>query len=197
MIGFIGTSLQLQSIITAHNQWLPKTRSILYWTTSIFSSAVTDLVLIYESVTSSASGVRWLALHSWTLNFWILSRLNYDSLMNAEWVRVRVRVRVTLRLSWTELTFRRTEYRSPCLTVPLFFFRIRCHGNVLSKPLPSNGHIRHNMSHNCILEEKAHLRIKIHVASPHKNPHIHVYVYICVYGFKLNLSILFGGHAVA
>jgi hypothetical protein len=56
MIGFIGTSLQLQSIITAHN--------IPYWTTSVFSSAVTDLVLIYESVTSAASVVCWLTLHS-------------------------------------------------------------------------------------------------------------------------------------
>jgi hypothetical protein len=28
MIGFIDTSLQLQLIITAHNQWLPKTLSI-------------------------------------------------------------------------------------------------------------------------------------------------------------------------
>jgi hypothetical protein len=38
MIGFIGTSLQLQSIMTAHNQWLPKTRFIPYWTarTSVF-----------------------------------------------------------------------------------------------------------------------------------------------------------------
>jgi hypothetical protein len=35
-----------------------KTRSIPYWTTSVFSSAVTDLVLIYESVTSSAFVVR-------------------------------------------------------------------------------------------------------------------------------------------
>jgi hypothetical protein len=55
MIGFIGTYLQLQSIITAHNQWLSKTRSIPYWTTGVFSSTVTDLVLIYESVTSTAS----------------------------------------------------------------------------------------------------------------------------------------------
>jgi hypothetical protein len=31
--------LQLQSNITAHNKWLPKTRSIPYWTTSVFSSA--------------------------------------------------------------------------------------------------------------------------------------------------------------
>jgi hypothetical protein len=52
--------LQLQSIIRAHKRWLPKTRSIPYWTTSVFSSTVTDLVLIYESVTSSASSVRWL-----------------------------------------------------------------------------------------------------------------------------------------
>jgi hypothetical protein len=42
MIGFTGTSLQVQSTITAHNQWLPKTRSIPYWTTSVFSSTVTD-----------------------------------------------------------------------------------------------------------------------------------------------------------
>jgi hypothetical protein len=66
-------SLQLQ---TAHNQWLSKTRSIPYWTTSVCSSAVTDFVLIYESVTCSASVVRWLTLHSWTLN----------TLMNAEWL---------------------------------------------------------------------------------------------------------------
>jgi hypothetical protein len=32
--------LQLQAIITAQKQWLPKTRSIPYWTTSVFSSAL-------------------------------------------------------------------------------------------------------------------------------------------------------------
>jgi hypothetical protein len=64
MIGFIGTSLLLQSIITAHDQWLSGTRSIPYWTRSVFSYTLTDLVLIYESVTSSASVVRWLTLHS-------------------------------------------------------------------------------------------------------------------------------------
>jgi hypothetical protein len=42
MIGFIGTSLQLQSIMAVHNQWLSTTRSIPYWTTSVFSSAVTN-----------------------------------------------------------------------------------------------------------------------------------------------------------
>jgi hypothetical protein len=48
---------------------MTETRSIPYWSMSVFSSTVTDLVLIYESVTSSASVVRWLALHSWTLNY--------------------------------------------------------------------------------------------------------------------------------
>jgi hypothetical protein len=83
MTGFIGTSLQLQSIITAHNQWLLKTGSIPYWATSVFSSTVTDLVLIHESVNSSASVVRWLTLHSWTLNY------------SYEWIR----------MNWVELSF--------------------------------------------------------------------------------------------
>jgi hypothetical protein len=39
-------------------------------------STLTDLVLIYESITSSPSVVRWLTLHSWTRNLWILLRLN-------------------------------------------------------------------------------------------------------------------------
>jgi hypothetical protein len=34
--------LQLQPIITAHNQWLSKTRSISYWPTSVFSPTVTN-----------------------------------------------------------------------------------------------------------------------------------------------------------
>jgi hypothetical protein len=42
MIGFIVTSLQLQSIITAHNQWLSTTRSSPYWATNVFSSTVTN-----------------------------------------------------------------------------------------------------------------------------------------------------------
>jgi hypothetical protein len=58
------------------NRWASKTRSIPYWTTSVFSSAVSNLVLIYESVTSSASVVRWLTLHSGTL----------DSLTNVKWL---------------------------------------------------------------------------------------------------------------
>jgi hypothetical protein len=42
MNGFTGTSLQLQSVMTAHNQWLSTTRSIPCWTTSVFPSTVTN-----------------------------------------------------------------------------------------------------------------------------------------------------------
>jgi hypothetical protein len=61
---------------------------------------VTDLVLIYESVTSSASVVRWLTLKYWNA-FWTI-------FYNAVW----------------------TEYKPPCLTVSVLFSFIRCHGNV-------------------------------------------------------------------
>jgi hypothetical protein len=42
MIGYIDTSLQLQSIMTAHNQLLSTTRSHPCWTISVLSSAVTN-----------------------------------------------------------------------------------------------------------------------------------------------------------
>jgi hypothetical protein len=45
--------------ISSQSMTVSKTRAIPYWTTSLFSSAVTDLVLIYESVTSSAPVVGW------------------------------------------------------------------------------------------------------------------------------------------
>jgi hypothetical protein len=66
MIGFIDTSTtvtlncnQLQQLTM---NLLPRTRPIPYWTTNVFSSTATELVLTYESVTSSV--VRWLTLHS-------------------------------------------------------------------------------------------------------------------------------------
>jgi hypothetical protein len=70
MIGFIGASLQFQPIVTAHNQLLSnKTRSIPYWTTNVFSSTVTDLVLIYESLTSELrkTNAEWRLTYEWTL----------------------------------------------------------------------------------------------------------------------------------
>jgi hypothetical protein len=97
-IGWLTLLVKLQSIIAAHSQLLSKTRSFPYWTTSVFSSTVTDLVLIYESVTSSASIFRWLTLHSWTLNwttFWVLLQLNH-------WTPLRVANDWTL-LNWANL----------------------------------------------------------------------------------------------
>jgi hypothetical protein len=44
MIWFIDAFLTISLI---HNQWLFKNHYIRYWTTSVFSSTVTDLVLIY------------------------------------------------------------------------------------------------------------------------------------------------------
>jgi hypothetical protein len=94
--------LQLQSIYNSW-QWMTRTRCIAYWTTSVFPSTVTDLVLIYESVTS-VPVVRSTAEQS------TLLRMNYD---------------------WTELTSKRTEYRSPSPTVRVLLCFIRYSGNVL------------------------------------------------------------------
>jgi hypothetical protein len=59
MTGFIRTSLQLQGIITAHNQWLLTTRSIPDWTMSVFSSTVTnEESLLTESLGSLTNELR-------------------------------------------------------------------------------------------------------------------------------------------
>jgi hypothetical protein len=74
MIGFI------ECLLYNYCQWVSSTRSTPYWTTSVFSSTVTDLVLIYELVISSAFVVRWLTLHTWTLN----SLTNYECRMTSQ-----------------------------------------------------------------------------------------------------------------
>jgi hypothetical protein len=60
----------------------------------VFSLLVTGLVLIHGSVTSSASVVRWLTHHSWTLNFWILCttqlRLNRSSVHGSLYSLARI-----------------------------------------------------------------------------------------------------------
>jgi hypothetical protein len=86
--------LLLQSLLITINynssQSVTKTRSIPYWTMSIFCSSVTDLLLIYESITSSASAVRWLTLHCWTLSSTLL--LNWAIQLPSEfsyyWIRI-------------------------------------------------------------------------------------------------------------
>jgi hypothetical protein len=84
--------LTITIMIPAHNQWLSKNRPIPYWTTSVFSSTATELILIYESITSSASVVRQV-----TLNFWMFLRLPPWNLWRINYFEVEVNV--TLRLT--------------------------------------------------------------------------------------------------
>jgi hypothetical protein len=127
MIRFIGASLQLHPIITAHNQWLPKTRSIPYWTTSVFCSTVTWL--------SSVLGIghffsfRCPLVNTPQLNTQLSdeSRMpNYSSLSNElSW--------------WTEYV---TVLHFLCYSVFL------CLSVTAGTRLPSNSHILHNTKIN-------------------------------------------------
>jgi hypothetical protein len=76
---------QLKSLITAHNRWLTKTRSIPSWTKSVFSSTVTDLL-------------EWRLPYEWLL---LMTPVRLTSVMTSCLrlieLRVRVRVRVMLR----------------------------------------------------------------------------------------------------
>jgi hypothetical protein len=112
--------LPLQSLLIAitiaHNQWLPTTRSIPYWTTSVFPCVVTDLVLIYESVTST-NDLRFTRDEWWTKND---LRMNHVSpFYNFGANRIQI-----------------TTSNSSCYCV-----LIRCCGNVPSEPMPSNGRV--------------------------------------------------------
>jgi hypothetical protein len=129
MIGIMGASI---TITINYNSSRSITRSIPYWTTSVFSSTVTDLVLVYESVTSSASVVRWVALHSWTLNWTteLPSESAYDWIIELPY-ECRM-----IELSWTELIFRRPEYRPPPRTVRVILF-FRCHETCLPNHCPA------------------------------------------------------------
>jgi hypothetical protein len=175
MIGFIDTSLQIQSVIPAHNQWLFNTRSIPYWTTSVFASTVTDFVLIYRSVTSTASVVRWLTFHSW--------RRTLLRMTNAK--------RIANKLSWFFYNFDANRMSHSvlqflsysvflCLSVAAgtylpnrcqamdYSASIRCSWNVLTEPLPSTCHNRSSIHmHICgskLLEQLIILNLTFHVA---------------------------------
>jgi hypothetical protein len=62
MIGFIDTSITITTNYNSSQSMTVQDSLHSDWTTNVFTSAVTDLVLIYVSVTSSASVVRWLTL---------------------------------------------------------------------------------------------------------------------------------------
>jgi hypothetical protein len=118
-IGFIGTSLQLrvQSTTTVYNPRLPTTRSIPYWTTSVFSSTVADLVLIYESATSTQTDLNDDCL----VNF--LANESLNSLTNESFFSARLLISAS-------------GNHGKCL------LPVCCHGNLLTEPLPSKGLFR-------------------------------------------------------
>jgi hypothetical protein len=141
MIGFIGTSLQLQPIIINYNNSDDCLRLAPFLIGLRVSSTVTDLVLIYESVTSSASVVRWLALHIWTLNCLMTESLN--SLTNQSIHECPVIYNAG-----------QTEERPPPRTVRVLLcyyvfilcyafttFNLCIHGNVVRTQLVSENHV--------------------------------------------------------
>jgi hypothetical protein len=117
MIGFIGICLLLKSILTAHNQLLSPTRSIPYWTMSVFSSAVTnDERRIPEEIFAT-------------------------------------------ELSWTQLTSRRPEYRSPPWTIRACYSVFPLPRKVLNEPLPSNDLFQLIVTEKCVSGSLANNRL--------------------------------------
>jgi hypothetical protein len=114
MIGFIGTSLQLQSIITDHDQWLPKTRSIPHWTTSVFSSA---WLTWFWFTSRSLLHFRFPLVSTPQQN----TQLSYDSLTTES-----ISVRVTLRLTVSQSVCLGVEPRLGLMTRYSFFLENYC-----------------------------------------------------------------------
>jgi hypothetical protein len=156
MTGFIGTSLQLQSIITVHNQWLSKTRSIPYWTTSVFrcdwlcSDLRIDHFLNFRCPLVNTPQPNTQLSYEW--------RMQNDGSLS--------------QMNWTNffITSERTEHKSQCLRVFLLFcfsVFIRNHGNVLTEPLPSNGLFRVYLLQGNVLTEplpsNGHIRHNIYI----------------------------------
>jgi hypothetical protein len=101
MIGFIGTSLQLQSIMTAHTQWLSKACSIVFWTTSVFSSTMTNDESLLTHWTPTECRIK---KNLWRIFDWSLLLLEFTNELRF------------ITATWP-------EYKSPCRTVncPLLF----------------------------------------------------------------------------
>jgi hypothetical protein len=137
MIGFIGTSTTIILNYNHLQQLTPNEclRLAPFPPGLRVSSNVTDLVMIYESVTFSASVICWLTLHSWTLNSltndWLRNELVDDS-------------STTESINYLSSFYKsgRTDERPLPPTVRALVCFIRCHKNVLTEPLSSNGIFR-------------------------------------------------------
>jgi hypothetical protein len=134
MIGFIGTVI---AVTLNYNHLIGECLKLVpFLPEPRVSSTVTELVLIHhESVTSSASVVRWSTLHSWTLlrnaNFCTaaFSSMNLTSDCQIA-LLLKVKVRVTLRLAVYRQSVRlgvKPLWDPP----PEFFFQLNSCGNSL------------------------------------------------------------------
>jgi hypothetical protein len=134
MIEFIGVSITISTNYNS-SQSVTNTRSIPYWTTSVFCRdwLGSDLRVSHffsfrcplvnaPQLNSRLSDKCRTTAHGWLSSDWTMTH-------------------------WTNsfITSGRTIYKSPCLTAPLlscFSVFIPYHGNVLTEPLPSNGLFR-------------------------------------------------------
>jgi hypothetical protein len=123
MIGFIVTSLQLQSGMTAHNQWLSTTRSIPYWTKSVFSSTATT-----DERRTTAHTLNSLERRSRFTN-----ELSFITSRRPEY-KAPCR---TVPLLFCPLS--RESVFSDLLRSNDSFVAIRCSRNVITEPMLSNG----------------------------------------------------------
>jgi hypothetical protein len=139
MIGFIGTSPIAITINYNSSQLMVKIRSIPYRTTSAFSSIATDLVLIYESITSSASFVRWETLHSRTLNYCyeLINEFTYglSSISRGE-LKTDHHLEFFVYYYLFHKLLRNVSLEKHFLPMT-YFGSILCHRNVLTGPLSS------------------------------------------------------------
>jgi hypothetical protein len=156
MIGFIACSLQLQSTIPTHNQWL---RLAPFLTGLRVSSLLrdwlgSDLRIGYffsfrcPLVNNPQLNTE---LNYWTA-YWILLQLPewFHELTNESSCTTRGEPKRDHHLELFICYYlfhpllRNVSLASPYLSIA-YSASIRCHGNVLTEPLSSKGHIRHNI----------------------------------------------------
>jgi hypothetical protein len=140
--------LPLQSLLitinlTAHNRWLPNTRSIPYWTTSVFSSTVTLFRLTSRSLLQLLlSAVNIPQLNSLLRMIWTTTdlRIFYTSVRTEERPPPRT---VRLLLLVSSVATKRVLSRGNALISTSMFIATK---RVFSEPLSSNGLFRHNIN---------------------------------------------------
>jgi hypothetical protein len=123
--------LQLRSTTTSHNQWLPKTRPIPYWNTSVFFSTVTN-----DERRISCDWIiqRWLSYEWLSLPFSRVLPFITPGEQNRDHYFQQCK---SLRAYPLQ--------REPCVnSVATLWFHYSGFQAVLTEPLPSNDHIRHN-----------------------------------------------------